>query len=135
MSRALIIEDEWTIAQFIGELAIEAGASALMFAAGEREAVSLAMAEQPDIILSDVRLLEGTGPRAVRKIVERYGAIPVIFITGTPNECEACGCPAEIMTKPVAAAAFIALFRNLLREPQVSYPETSGFERGQARRC
>lgn len=43
------------------------------------------MQHRPDIIVSDVRLLTGTGPAAVSSIRSQVGRVPAIFITGNPE--------------------------------------------------
>ncbi|RYD21356.1 MAG: response regulator [Spirochaetia bacterium] len=85
MCHLLIIEDEAMIAFHIADVVEQAGASSIAIAQTEREAVSAAMEHKPDIIVSDVRLLTGTGPDAVTSIRLHLGHIPVIFITGNPE--------------------------------------------------
>ncbi len=120
MCHVLIIEDEALIAQFIAELALEVGATSVAYATTESEAVEAAIATKPCMILSDVRLLEGTGPQAVQAIQRLLGPTPTIFITGTPAECAHVKFAAEVMTKPIAANAFKALFQNLLACPSAA---------------
>ncbi len=43
------------------------------------------MERRPDIIVSDVRLLTGTGPDAVTSIRLRVGRVPAFFINGNPE--------------------------------------------------
>lgn len=115
MCHVLIIEDEWVIAEHIAWLAEDGGATSVRIAATERDAVEAAREEPPAVILSDVRLLEGTGPGAVAAIRRAQGAVPVIFITGTPEEVEACEPPTVVLGKPVSGAAVIAQLRSLAR--------------------
>ncbi|MDR2080131.1 MAG: response regulator transcription factor, partial [Treponema sp.] len=46
-----------------------------------REAVAMAVQEQPDIILMDIRMPELDGVEAVREIKPRYPAIKIIMLT------------------------------------------------------
>jgi CheY-like chemotaxis protein len=85
MCHALVIEDEAVIAFHIGDVVEQAGATTISYAQTELEAVSAAMEHKPDIIVSDVRLLTGTGPAAVTSIRLRVGRVPAIFITGNPE--------------------------------------------------
>ena len=62
--------------------------------------MKFALEHRPDLITSDVRLIEGTGPAAVSKIHERLGEAPMIFISGTPDECQPCNPPGVIVAKP-----------------------------------
>ncbi|MDE8651451.1 response regulator [Novosphingobium album (ex Liu et al. 2023)] len=113
MCHVLIIEDEWFICEYLKEVAHEAGATSIATAATQDDAVAAARDEPPAIILSDVKLRAGTGPRAVQTIFAEMGSIPVIFITGTPDECQPCDPPAVILGKPVEARRVIETFRQL----------------------
>lgn len=114
MCHVLIIEDEWLLAEYVSDIAERAGATSIVTADTEAGAVAAAAARKPDIILSDVILLAGTGPHAVRTITERAGPIPVIFITGTPDACEPCNPPGVVFGKPVNERAVIAAFREMM---------------------
>lgn len=117
MCHVLVIEDEWFISEYISELASEAGATSTSIAVTEREAVQAAREHAPDIILSDVNLLEGTGPCAVATILGEQGPTPVIFITATPRECEPCDPPSVVLPKPINRMAVIEAFRQLVSSP------------------
>jgi CheY-like chemotaxis protein len=109
----LIIEDEPLIAGFIQQLLEEEGATSFDIAATENEAVAAALARPPQLITSDVRLLDGAGPAAVENIVAELGCIPVIFITSAPEECGKCQAPAIVLRKPVTSAQISRAFRSL----------------------
>ena len=111
MCHVLIIEDEWLIGEHIEVIAREHGASSVDRAETEQEAIAAAMANPPAVILSDVKLAEGTGPNAVQAIRAQLGPCPVIFITGTPEACEPCDYAHVILDKPLAPSKIIAAFR------------------------
>ena len=104
----LIIEDDPLIAMHLSMLAEDAGATSVGMADTEANAVKAAHEHQPDVIVSDVRLIEGTGPSAVARIHIDFGAIPVIFVTGTPEECEPCHYAVAVFRKPVNDRALLA---------------------------
>ena len=112
MCHVLIIEDEWLIAEHLTYLAEQAGATSIATACSEDEDVQAARERMPGIILSDVKLLAGTGPSAVQTIVSAMGEIPVIFITGTPEACQPCAPPGVILNKPIDSARVIDTFRR-----------------------
>ena len=67
------------------------------------EAVALALADRPDLILADIQLADkSSGIHAVNEILAEFPDIPVIFITAFPerlltgNRPE----PAFLITKP-----------------------------------
>ena len=113
MCHVLIIEDEPFIAMDLQQLLEAEGATSFDFADSEDEAVTSAMARCPDIITSDVNLARGTGPGAIATIHGRLGKIPVIFITGTPQDCSPCEPSVLVLGKPVNSRAVIAAFHQI----------------------
>ena len=89
MRHVLIIEDNAMIAMSIESALRDTGATSFDFATTEDEAVASAFARRPDVILSDVTLASGTGPSAVQTIFDGIGRVPVLFVTGTPDDCAA----------------------------------------------
>jgi CheY-like chemotaxis protein len=114
----LIIEDESLVAMDLENILADEGATSFAFSASEDEAVASAIAQRPALITSDVRLIAGTGPRAVQRIHDQLGEIPVIFITASPKECEPCEPPGVILTKPLNRSAIKAAFHELGPEPR-----------------
>ncbi|WP_267397778.1 MULTISPECIES: response regulator [unclassified Sphingomonas] len=113
MCHVLVIEDEWMIAEHVADIARAAGATSIDTADTQHDAVKAAQSHLPAIILSDVNLLQGTGPRAVAAIQAAYGPIPVIFITGTPEDCEPCDHSAVVLQKPLNELAITRAFRRM----------------------
>ena len=113
MCHILIIEDEAMTAADLEEILAKEGATSFHFASTEGEAVVAAKVRRPDLITSDVRLLEGTGPRAVDRIWNEVGQVPVIFITGTPETCLPYAPPGVIIVKPYASDGVAHAFREL----------------------
>ncbi len=114
MCHVLIIEDEPLVAFSIQEILEKEGATSFDLASTETEAVQSAAATRPDVITSDVKLLEGNGPSAVAQILRRGGAIPVIFITGTPEQCKPCNPPGSIISKPFTAETVSLAFHQAM---------------------
>jgi len=107
----LIIEDEALVALDLQDMLVTAGATTFSFAETEREAVSAARFQRPDIIMSDVMLREGTGPHAVEAIQGEMGPLPVIFITATPQACTPCDPRAVVLGKPMISSRVCEAFR------------------------
>jgi CheY-like chemotaxis protein len=101
-TRVLIIEDEPIIALDIQELVERCGHSVVGIAATEAEAVAIAEAERPGLVLADINLgAGGDGASAVARILKHLTA-PVIFVTAYPERLltgEALE-PAFVITKP-----------------------------------
>jgi CheY-like chemotaxis protein len=113
MRHVLIIEDEMMIAEVLRSLLEDEGATSFDYAATEDAAVAAALAHHPDLITSDVKLLSGTGPQAVSLIHDQLGDIPVIFVTGTPEDCAPCSPPGRVLQKPIDEREFAKAYREL----------------------
>ena len=114
MCHVLIIEDEPLVAMAIEDILAREGATSFEIVSTEKDAIDSAMTNEPSVITSDVKLLEGTGPVAVAQIHQRLGPIPVIFITGTPEDCTPCNPPGSVVTKPFTNQAIIAAYHEVM---------------------
>ena len=114
MCHVLIIEDEPFIAMAIQEMLEDEGATSFDFAVTQADAIDAALAHRPDLITSDVKLVEGTGPLAVAEIHARLGTVPVIFISATPGECEPCDPPGVVLGKPIRQQSLKEAFHGLV---------------------
>ena len=113
MCHVLIIEDEPLIALDLEDLLGRFGALTFSFAESQQGAIAASREARPDFILSDVSLMEGTGPLAVQAIRDELGAIPVIFVTATPEACSPCAPPGQVFRKPSTRPAIGAAFRQM----------------------
>ena len=98
----LIIEDEPIIAMDIEELVQGCGHRVVGVASTEVDAVRLAQATKPGLILADINLgLGGDGTSAVSRILKHHYA-PVIFVTAYPERLLTGDAvePAFVITKP-----------------------------------
>jgi len=89
MVRILVAEDEKDILELIAFTLRFAGFDVLLAVNGI-EAVELAVAEQPDLIILDVRMPRMTGYEACRQLKEnpRTSTIPVVFLSAKGQETE-----------------------------------------------
>ena len=119
-TRVLIIEDEPIIALDIQELVERCGHAVVGIAASETEAVEIAAAERPGLVLADINLgAGGDGTSAVARILKVL-TTPVIFVTAHPERLltGAAVEPAFVITKPfdpitLAVATYQAVARGL----------------------
>ncbi len=82
----LVIEDEAIIAMDISAIVEGMGHRVTATARTHREAVRLAAADRPDLILADIQLADNSsGIEAVNEILAQFGDIPVIFITASSS--------------------------------------------------
>jgi DNA-directed RNA polymerase specialized sigma24 family protein len=123
-STVAIIEDEPLIAMDLETLVESLGHKVVGMARTRSEAVALAHATRPGLVLADIRLADGSsGLDAVNDILESFG-VPVIFITAYPESLLTGQRPepAFLISKPfraetVKAIVSQALFFNELAQP------------------
>jgi len=81
----LVIEDEPIIALDIAGIVRDLGHTVVGVAASQAEAVAMARAKQPGLVLADIHLGEGgSGLSAVNEILKSID-VPVIFVTAYPE--------------------------------------------------
>jgi DNA-directed RNA polymerase specialized sigma24 family protein len=123
-STVAIIEDEPLIAMDLETLVEGLGHKVAGLARTRAEAVALAKATRPGLVLADIRLADGSsGLDAVNDILESFG-VPVIFITAYPESLLTGQKPepAFLISKPfraetVKAIVSQALFFNEMAQP------------------
>lgn len=124
--KVMIIEDEAIIAMDIEAIVSELGHKVTGIARTRTEAVALAAAIRPDLILADIQLADNSsGIDAVNDILAQFADIPVVFITAFPERLLTGkrAEPAFLITKPfsedqvtsaVSQAMFFASTETLL---------------------
>lgn len=122
-TRVLIIEDEPIIAMDIQGLVEACGHQVVGIASTEEEAVAIAEAERPGLVLADINLgTGGDGTSAVARILRRHD-MPVIFVTAYPERLltgEAVE-PAFVITKPFEPTTLaVATYQAVTREVHLS---------------
>ncbi len=117
MPRKILIVDDEAFVLRVTELSLKKGGYPLVFGRNGREAVKLAVDEQPALIIMDVQMPEMDGLAALREIKQHAATatIPVIMLTArghvlTRQEAEGSGA-ALFLTKPCSPM-------QLLREVQ-----------------
>lgn len=125
-ARVLIIEDEPVIAIHIKQIVESLGHEAIAIVRTRTEAVALAQADRPELILADVSLADGSsGIDAVKEILEEQD-IPVIFITAFPERLLTGERPEPtfLITKPFEPETVMATIGQALlmhRDTDIDY--------------
>ena len=97
--RVLVVEDDQMIALLFAETVTDLGHVVCAIAATETEAVAMAQAHQPDLMIVDAGLREGNGVAAVDAILKTR-AVAHLFVTGDPRAVRAIHPDAIILEKP-----------------------------------
>jgi CheY-like chemotaxis protein len=114
---ALVVEDDRDSCELFAEALKSVGIRALGVSQG-KDAVRLAKALAPDLIVVDYRLPDITGAEVCRQLRDdpETEPVPIIAITGAPDAMRADGCLADaILTKPCRLDTFLAASRLFLR--------------------
>lgn len=101
----LIIEDEMLIALEIESLLQEIGFGTFDIADSPERALASALAQRPDLITADVRIIGGTGIEAVNAITASLGPVPVVFVTGNLDALTDQD-PLALVEKPISLHSF-----------------------------
>lgn len=98
----LIIEDEPVIALDLAGIVTRAGHRVIGTAATRDDAVRLARARKPGIVLADIQLGDGSSGIDAAADIQRSLDVPVIFVTAYPERLltGAVGEPTYLVTKP-----------------------------------
>jgi CheY-like chemotaxis protein len=97
--KVLVIEDDAMIAMLYADVLSELGHQVCGVASTEDEAVELARQCQPDIVISDLGLREGSGMMAMSRIL-RERKVPHVFITGSDIHPGKTKDPDNMLRKP-----------------------------------
>lgn len=131
MTRILVAEDERDIRELIAFTLRFAGFDVVLATNGA-EAVEMAEASPPDLIILDVRMPKMSGYEACRRLKEnpRTSSVPVVFLSAKGQESEiqqglASGAD-EYILKPFAPDELIQQVRDILnragRTPLIPNP-------------
>lgn len=122
MAKILIAEDETDIRELIAYSLTNIGGFQVVKAKNGVEAVEVAQAEVPDLILMDFRMPKMTGVEACAKLKEipETRDIPIVFLSAMGQEKEIqSGIDAgavEYIVKPFAPETLMKKVRDLLQQ-------------------
>lgn len=116
--RILIVEDDWFVAADSETILTDAGYEVVGVAATATEALRLAEAGSPDLVIMDIRLRGDDGIDTARTLLARFG-LRCVFSTaysdpGTRQRAEAAQ-PLAWITKPYALSHLLAVVDGALK--------------------
>ncbi len=123
MPRILVAEDEKDIRELIAFTLRFAGFDVLLATNGA-EAVEVAEAERPDLVILDVRMPKMSGYEACRRLKEnpRTASLPIVFLSAKGQDSEIqqgleSGAE-EYILKPFAPDELIQQVQDILNRPR-----------------
>lgn len=105
--RIVIVEDDVLIAMDLADLLIAMGHDVCAIATTEAEAFDAAMRLEPDLMIVDGNLAEGSGVSAMRQILAQ-GFVTHLYITGDPVQLLKIVPNAVVVAKPFNMHALAA---------------------------
>ncbi len=122
MKTVLVVEDELRIARLVRDYLEQAG-FAVLHAGDGAEALSLARAVRPDMIVLDLGLPGSDGLDVTRSLRER-SAVPIIMLTARTDEADRIvglelGAD-DYVTKPFSPKELVARVRAVLRRAEAT---------------
>jgi two-component system cell cycle sensor histidine kinase/response regulator CckA len=120
MTTIMVVDDDLALCQLTCRMLREAGFDCFWATSGEHALALLAeRGEAPDLFVFDVRLKDMPGPTLAWLLSDRYGSIPLLFISGYPSFDAALLAAAQwaFLPKPFDSAALLAAVRRMLERP------------------
>jgi DNA-binding response OmpR family regulator len=103
-ARILIVDDEPELREVLADALAPLNVEVFSAASGA-EAIALAQAQEPDLLIADVRLGDGSGLDVIDRVRSVHQNVSAVVITGFPDPhtlTSASRCrPVELMTKPL----------------------------------
>lgn len=119
----LVVDDDLPACQMTCRILREAGFECIWANTGEHAlALLVDRKEAPHLFVFDVRLADMPGPTLAWLLSERYGEVPVLFISGYPSLDAALLRAArwDLLPKPFSSESLVAAVRRMFAQPDVS---------------
>ena len=116
----MVVDDELAVCELICRVLREAGYDCFWATSGEHALTAMVeRKEAPDLFVFDVRLQDMPGPTLAWLLSERYGDVPVLFISGYPSLDAALLRAArwDFLPKPFDSGTLLAAVRRMLEQP------------------
>ncbi len=121
MARILVVEDD-PQNLYLASYLLRAAGHDVLFAGDGEEAVEVALAQEPDVVLMDILLPKADGYEAMRRIRESRDAreLPIVAVTAyampdDERKARAAGAQGHI-SKPIEPATFVEQVEGFLIE-------------------
>ena len=117
--RIVIAEDDALIAMYLEELLQLDGHEVCAIAFSEAEAVAAALRHNPDLMIVDGSLGQGSGVTAMAAILD-HQPMPHLFVTGDPRNILAQAPGAVVLTKPFSLQSLAQGIDRVLKASRAS---------------
>jgi len=119
--RVLVVEDDAVIAMLLADVLAGMGYDVCAIEATEEDAVASAARCQPDLMVVDAGLRDGSGVSAVEQILVA-GFVPHVFVTGDPSTVRELRPAAVVVQKPFLESDLVRAIQGALGAATASLP-------------
>ncbi len=119
----LVVDDDLATCELMCRMLRDAGYDCLWANSGEHALALLAeRKESPHLFVFDVRLSDMPGPTLAWLLTERYGEVPVLFVSGysTFDTALLRAARSEFLPKPFTQATLVAAVQRMLAPPDAT---------------
>ena len=116
----MVVDDDLEICELTCRMLRSAGYHCFWATSGEHALTLLVeRKEPPDLFVIDVRLQDMPGPTLAWLVSQRYGDVPVLFISGYPSFDAALLTATrwDFLAKPFKSPALLTAVRRMLEHP------------------
>jgi DNA-binding NtrC family response regulator len=120
VTRILVVDDDLAACEMTCRILRAVGFDCFWANSAEHAmALLVEQKEAPDLFVFDVRLPDMPGPTLAWLVAERFGEVPVLFVSGYPSFDAALLRAArwEFLSKPFTPATLVAAVRHMLAQP------------------
>jgi DNA-binding NtrC family response regulator len=120
MTTIMVVDDDLAICEITCRILRDAGYDCFWATSGEHALTLLVeRKEVPDLFVLDVRLQDMPGPTLAWLASQRYGQVPVLFISGYPSFDAALLTATrwEFLSKPFDAGTLLTAVQRMLAQP------------------
>ena len=128
----LVVDDEPSICRMITD-ALRAGGMKVTAATSAADAVEAALAHKPDMVVTDLRLGDGSGLDVIDQVRDKLGDVPAVIITGHGDAKSLSEAsrrrPVEVLNKPIDVGRLrTAIDGELDRQRKLSSTRNEAYE-------
>jgi two-component system, response regulator PdtaR len=109
--RVLVVEDDALLGMYLAEMLVGMGYDICAIEATEAAAVAAASRYEPDLMIVDARLRDGSGIAAVEQILSS-SQIPHLFVSGDTKSVQEARPGAVVLRKPFRESELASAIRR-----------------------
>jgi CheY-like chemotaxis protein len=116
----MVVDDDAQMRKMLQRLLLRQGKFHILTAASGEEALEISQrwSSQIHILVTDLEMETMNGAALFYQIRQQRPTLPVLFISGTPDEYQTASLPGPLLPKPFPNAVFVERLASLLHQPE-----------------